>query len=90
MKLLVLGFIRPEYDYVSKDSLIEDIMTDCRVAERSLKREKYRAGSGSGWESWLRDFRWAESMTGQKVKEMEKRVLGEDKGSGTAREDGNL
>ena len=41
MNLLVLGFIRPEYDYVDKESLIEDIRTDMRVAERSLERETY-------------------------------------------------
>ena len=49
MNLLILGFIRPEYDYVSKDSLIEDINVDIEVARRSLEREayaKFRAGDG--------------------------------------------
>ncbi|KAF2719203.1 riboflavin kinase [Polychaeton citri CBS 116435] len=41
MNLIILGFIRPEYDYVSKDSLIEDIMTDIEVARRSLDRRAY-------------------------------------------------
>jgi riboflavin kinase len=38
---LILGYIRPEYDYVSTEALIEDIRTDCEVARESLKREAY-------------------------------------------------
>jgi len=41
MNLLILGFIRPEYDYVSKDSLIEDIRVDMDVALESLGRQAY-------------------------------------------------
>ncbi|KAI9666083.1 MAG: riboflavin kinase [Bathelium mastoideum] len=41
MNLLVLGFIRPELDYVSKEKLIEDIKTDIDVAGRSLGRPAY-------------------------------------------------
>ena len=41
MNLLILGFIRPEYDYVSKESLIEDIRFDIEVARKSLEREAY-------------------------------------------------
>lgn len=41
MNLNVLGFIRPELDYVSKESLIEDIKTDIDVAGRSLARPAY-------------------------------------------------
>lgn len=41
MNLLICGFIRPEYDYVSKESLIEDINVDIEVAKRSLDREFY-------------------------------------------------
>ncbi|CAC9888465.1 unnamed protein product [Aureobasidium pullulans] len=41
MNLVILGFIRPEYDYVSKESLIEDIEVDVEVARRSLEREGY-------------------------------------------------
>lgn len=41
MNLLICGFIRPEYDYVSKESLIEDINVDIEVARRSLEREAY-------------------------------------------------
>lgn len=42
MNLLICGFIRPEYDYVSKESLIEDINLDIEVARRSLERESYQ------------------------------------------------
>ncbi|GME57498.1 Riboflavin kinase protein [Neofusicoccum parvum] len=41
LNLVILGFIRPEYDYVSKDSLIDDIRTDIEVAGRSLTRPAY-------------------------------------------------
>ncbi|KAL8736721.1 MAG: hypothetical protein Q9166_000087 [cf. Caloplaca sp. 2 TL-2023] len=41
LNLLILGFIRPEYDYVDKESLVEDIRTDIEVAGRSLDREAY-------------------------------------------------
>ncbi|KAL8924460.1 MAG: hypothetical protein Q9172_002670 [Xanthocarpia lactea] len=41
MNLLILGFVRPEYDYVDKESLVEDIRTDIEVARRSLEREAY-------------------------------------------------
>ena len=41
MNLLICGFIRPEYDYASKESLIEDINVDIEVAKKSLDREPY-------------------------------------------------
>ncbi|KAI9709426.1 MAG: hypothetical protein M1812_007703 [Candelaria pacifica] len=41
MNLIILGFIRPEYDYIDKDSLIEDIREDIEVARRGLEREAY-------------------------------------------------
>ena len=41
MNLVILGFIRPEYDYVSKESLIDDIKTDIDVAGQSLARKAY-------------------------------------------------
>lgn len=46
MNLLICGFIRPEYDYVSKESLIEDINVDIEVAKRSLERETYERLKG--------------------------------------------
>ncbi|KAH8106263.1 riboflavin kinase [Cristinia sonorae] len=48
MKAVVLGYIRPELDYVSREGLIEDIETDKRVALKSLARpgyEQYQADS---------------------------------------------
>ncbi|RMZ75799.1 hypothetical protein DV738_g5294, partial [Chaetothyriales sp. CBS 135597] len=56
LNLLILGFIRPEYDYESVDALVADIKTDCQVAARSLERPN--------WDKWRRDewlsaFDWA-------------------------------
>jgi len=42
MKAVVLGYIRPELDYTSREDLIEDIETDKRVALKSLLRPAYR------------------------------------------------
>ena len=41
MNLAILGFIRPEYDYVSKEKLIEDIRFDIEVSRNSLTRPAY-------------------------------------------------
>ncbi|KAI0921474.1 hypothetical protein AcW1_004562 [Taiwanofungus camphoratus] len=41
MKAIVLGYIRPELDYISREALIEDIETDKRVALKSLARPEY-------------------------------------------------
>ncbi|KAF2849556.1 riboflavin kinase [Plenodomus tracheiphilus IPT5] len=49
LSLVILGFIRPEYDYVSKEALVEDIREDIRVAQRSLGREAYGVWKGDGW-----------------------------------------
>lgn len=38
---MILGYIRPEFDYVSMEALIEDIRVDCEVARLSLLREGY-------------------------------------------------
>lgn len=45
----MLGFIRPEYDYVSKEALVEDIREDIRIAQRSLEREAYVAWKEDAW-----------------------------------------
>ena len=60
MRVIVLGYIRPEYNYISKgffhfgeesilivDALIEDIKTDMNVASESLKRADYSAYKSS-------------------------------------------
>ncbi|PGH12543.1 hypothetical protein AJ80_06704 [Polytolypa hystricis UAMH7299] len=41
LNLLILGYIRPEFDYVSLEALVDDIRIDCEVARASLLREKY-------------------------------------------------
>lgn len=42
MRVVVLGYIRPEYNYVSKEALIKDIDIDKRVAHNSLARNLYQ------------------------------------------------
>ncbi|KAH0841527.1 hypothetical protein AYO21_01230 [Fonsecaea monophora] len=80
LNLLILGYIRPEYDYVSLDALVEDIHVDCAVAARSLERPAYQAFRQAGWESWLTDFSWMDKVD---AKEVERVVLGQDgKGQG--------
>ena len=37
MRLLIVGFIRPERTYASTRDLIDDIEMDCNVARRSLQ-----------------------------------------------------
>ncbi|ORY10976.1 riboflavin kinase-domain-containing protein [Clohesyomyces aquaticus] len=49
LSLVILGFIRPEYDYVSKDALVEDIREDIRIARRSLERPAYEEWRGDSW-----------------------------------------
>lgn len=44
MAISIVGYIRPEYDYVSVEALIEDINTDIAVAKRSLEREAWQKG----------------------------------------------
>ncbi|KAF7313608.1 Flavokinase domain-containing protein [Mycena chlorophos] len=41
MKSVVLGYIRPELDYTSREALIEDIEVDKKVALNSLQRPEY-------------------------------------------------
>ncbi|KAI8078141.1 uncharacterized protein B0P05DRAFT_579444 [Gilbertella persicaria] len=41
IRVLVLGFIRPEQNYPSLDALIRDIKTDVAVAQTSLQRKRY-------------------------------------------------
>ncbi|MCO5585220.1 hypothetical protein L7F22_039152 [Adiantum nelumboides] len=42
MRVVVLGYIRPEYNYVSKEALIDDIEMDKKVAFNSLARSPYQ------------------------------------------------
>lgn len=59
LNLLILGFIRPEYDYISKESLIEDIRTDCDVALNSLERLPYRKYQD---DQRLANFEWVNKV----------------------------
>ncbi|EJD45318.1 Flavokinase-domain-containing protein, partial [Auricularia subglabra TFB-10046 SS5] len=56
MRLLILGFIRPERKYSSTEALIDDIKMDVEVARRSLAREAWslrELGTGMLDGSWL-------------------------------------
>ena len=50
---------------MSKESLIEDIKTDCDVARRSLEREGYRRVGLEEGKEWLLNFSWVESSVGE-------------------------
>lgn len=43
LRIVMLGYIRPEYNYTSLESLINDIETDKMVTLRSLDRPTYEA-----------------------------------------------
>lgn len=61
LNLLILGYIRPEYDYVSMEALIEDIRVDCEVARKSLLREAYQrylVDNGAAPEQVQADREW--------------------------------
>ncbi|RDW75321.1 hypothetical protein BP6252_06463 [Coleophoma cylindrospora] len=49
MAISILGYIRPELDYVDVESLIKDIQFDCEVATKSLERENWQKGAGDGY-----------------------------------------
>ncbi|KAF8626770.1 hypothetical protein AX15_004703 [Amanita polypyramis BW_CC] len=42
IRVLVLGYIRPELDYISREGLIQDIEFDKKVALNSLNRTAYQ------------------------------------------------
>ena len=62
LNLLILGYIRPEYDYVSLEALVEDIRVDCEVARESLRRRAYvcylAEGEGEDSEGVTEVRRW--------------------------------
>lgn len=55
MNLLILGFVRAELDYVSREALVADIQTDIQVARRSLERDGYAVWRRRE-EGWLLGF----------------------------------
>jgi riboflavin kinase len=70
LNLLMLGYIRPEYDYEGVESLIEDIKVDCEVARRSLERSAYQKFAEEGVErKWLEDFGWRQGVDAKKVED---------------------
>ncbi|RMZ89870.1 hypothetical protein DV736_g2906, partial [Chaetothyriales sp. CBS 134916] len=76
LNLLILGFIRPEYDYDSLDALVADIKTDCHVARQSLDRPNWKK-----WrqDEWLRAFGWVDNDragTFVDMKRLEAEVIG--------------
>ncbi|KAH7119774.1 hypothetical protein B0J11DRAFT_560337 [Dendryphion nanum] len=81
LSLIILGYIRPEYDYVSREALVEDIREDIRVAERSLGREGYRSYEG---DEWLRGGGVGQvEEGGEEKKEVKGRVGGNGQVGGT-------
>jgi riboflavin kinase len=49
MRLVILGYVRPEYDYVSVEALVEDIKTDIEVSARSLERGAWGDKANDEW-----------------------------------------
>ena len=49
MAITILGYIRPELDYVSLEALVKDIKTDIEVARTSLERENWKKGGEDGY-----------------------------------------
>ncbi|KAH9884099.1 hypothetical protein F4778DRAFT_575819 [Xylariomycetidae sp. FL2044] len=47
MRLLILGFVRPERDYAGLDALVRDINIDCDVARQSLDRPAWTPAQGA-------------------------------------------
>ncbi|KAL6673732.1 riboflavin kinase [Candidozyma auris] len=41
IKIAILGYLRPERDYTTKEALIEDIKTDISIAKEALSRTPY-------------------------------------------------
>lgn len=72
LNLLMLGYIRPEYDYVSKESLISDIKVDCDIARRSLERSAYERHKA---DACLKEFGWKDNVD---VDQVEREVLNKE------------
>ncbi|CUS24381.1 LAQU0S16e00408g1_1 [Lachancea quebecensis] len=43
VKFNILGYIRPELDYTTKEALIQDINIDIKIATKTLLKPEYRA-----------------------------------------------
>ena len=60
LRIVILGYIRPEKGYDSLEALVDDIRIDCEVARKSLDRDAYSlreltraTGRGTVDGSWL-------------------------------------
>lgn len=49
MRLLICGYVRPEYDYVDVEALVGDIRTDIEVSGRSLERSAWGEVARNAW-----------------------------------------
>ncbi|KAK6346483.1 riboflavin kinase [Orbilia brochopaga] len=49
LNLLIMGYIRPEFDYISKEALIDDINKDIDIAIKSLGRDSYAVAKSDTW-----------------------------------------
>ncbi len=49
MNCSILGFIRPELNYESKEALVRDIEIDIETARLSLEREHWMRWKGEAW-----------------------------------------
>lgn len=58
LNLLILGYIRPEFDYVSLEALVEDIRVDCEVSRQSLLRPAYQDYFEGGASKAREDRQW--------------------------------
>lgn len=46
IRFVVLGYIRPELDYTTKEALIEDINLDIKIAHEALEKDAYKKFKG--------------------------------------------
>ncbi|KAJ3829438.1 riboflavin kinase [Lentinula raphanica] len=81
MKVLVLGYIRPELDYVSREALIEDINTDKSVALNSLARPDYAVFEKD--EFFYRDDIYGENDMDELEVQLEQNQEGEGEANGS-------
>lgn len=61
LRLEILGYVRPELDYVDRESLVRDIRTDIEVAARSLERATWR------WQALQDGGRWLWSVSAEEI-----------------------
>jgi riboflavin kinase len=76
LSVVLLGYVRPELNYVSKEKLIEDINEDVRVALRSLGRKEWAKWADARELEVPRDGEAEELKGDEKVEEVSKGVEG--------------